>query len=149
MKEFLKKNIVIIGTTLIMPGIVAFLIKNSFASYKDLVQPKFAPPSFLFPIAWTLLYILMSISAILVKDNDKCLKVYYLQLILNVIWTPIFFLFNSYLLALIELVILLGIVIYMTYLFYKENNKTIYFLIPYILWLCFAFYLNYFIYIYN
>ena len=149
MKKFLKKNIIIIGLTLLLPGIVAFLIRDSFSTYKDLVQPMFAPQSYLFPVAWTILYILMSIAAIFVKDNDKCLKIYYIQLLLNIIWTPIFFSFSNYLLALIDLIFLLLLVIYMTYLFYKENNKTIYLLIPYVLWLLFAGYLNLFIYLYN
>lgn len=149
MKKFLKKNIIIIGLTLLLPGIVAFLIRDSFSTYKDLVQPMFAPPSYLFPVAWTILYILMSIAAIFVKDNDKCLKIYYIQLLLNIIWTPIFFSFGNYLLALIDLIFLLLLVIYMTYLFYKENSKTVYLLIPYVLWLLFAGYLNLFIYLYN
>lgn len=149
MKKFLKKNIVIIGLTLLLPVVVAFLIRDSFSTYNELVQPKIAPPSYLFPIAWTILYILMSIAAIFVKDNDKCLRIYYLQLILNIIWTPIFFLLGNYILALIDLILLLLLVTYMTYIFYKENNKTIYLLIPYILWLIFAGYLNLFIYLYN
>ena len=85
----------------------------------------------------------------MVKENDKCLKIYYLQLFLNIIWTPIFFGFNNYLLGLIDLILLLGTVIYMTYIFYKEDNKTIYLLLPYVLWLLFALYLNYFVYLYN
>jgi tryptophan-rich sensory protein len=149
MKKIFKKNIVIIGLTFLIPGIISFLIKDSFSTYKELMQPKFSPPTYIFPIAWSILYLLMSIAAILTKENDKCLKIYYLQLFLNIIWTPIFFLFNNYLLALIDLLILLGTVLYMTYLFYKENNKTIYLLLPYIIWLSFALYLNYFVYLKN
>ena len=149
MKSLFKKNIVIIGLTLVIPGIISFLIKDSFATYKSLVQPKFSPPAYIFPIAWSILYILMSIAAIMVKENDKCLKIYYLQLFLNIIWTPIFFGFNNYLLGLIDLILLLGTVIYMTYIFYKEDNKTIYLLLLYVLWLLFALYLNYFVYLYN
>lgn len=149
MKKIFKKNIVIIGLTFLIPGITSFLIKNSFSTYKDLVQPKLSPPAFIFPIAWSILYLLMSIAAIFTKENEKCLKLYYIQLIFNILWTPIFFLFNNYLLALIDLIILLGLVIYMTYTFYKENSKTLYLLIPYILWLIFALYLNYFIFLYN
>ena len=149
MKKILKNNVVIVGLTILLPGIISLIIKDSFSIYKNLVQPKFSPPSYLFPIAWSILYILMSIAAIFVKENNKCLKTYYFQLFLNIIWTPIFFLFNNYLLALIDLFLLLGSVLYMTYLFYKENNKTIYLLIPYILWLLFALYLNYFVYLYN
>ena len=149
MKKFLKNNIVIITSTLVLPAIISFIIRDSFQTYKDLVQPKFSPPSYLFPIAWTILYILMSIAMIKVKRNDKCTKIYYLQLLLNIIWTPIFFLFKNYLLALIDLIVLLIVVLYMIYVFYKEDKNTIYFLMPYILWLLFAFYLNYFVYLYN
>lgn len=149
MKRFFKNNIVIIGLTLIIPGVISFLIKDSFGIYKSLVLPKFAPPSYLFPVAWSILYILMSIAAILTKEDDKCLLVYYVQIILNALWSPIFFLFNSYLIALIELVILLITVCYMVYIFYNENKTTIWLLLPYILWLLFALYLNYFVMIYN
>lgn len=149
MKKFLKNNVVIITSTLVLPAIIAFIIRDSFQTYKDLVQPKFSPPSYLFPIAWTILYIFMSVAMIKVKRNDKCTKIYYLQLLLNIIWTPIFFLFKNYLLALIDLTVLLIVVLYMIYVFYKEDKNTIYFLMPYILWLLFAFYLNYFVYLYN
>lgn len=149
MKKFLKNNFVIVILTFALPGIVAFLIKDSFATYKDLILPKYAPASYLFPVAWSILYILMSIAAIFTKENDKCLITYYVHLILNVLWSPIFFLFNNYFLALIELIALLLTVLYMSYIFYKEKKATIYLLLPYILWLIFALYLNYNVYIYN
>jgi tryptophan-rich sensory protein len=149
MKNKLKNNFVIILLTFAIPGIIAFLLKDSFSSYKDLVQPKFAPPSIVFPIAWNILYLLMSIAFIIVKNDDDNLKIYYFQLLLNALWSPIFFGLKNYFLALVELVILLVIIIYMTYKFYKDNKITIYFLIPYILWLLFALYLNYFVMIYN
>ena len=149
MKKFLKNGFVIVGLTILLPTIISLMIKDSFSVYKNLVQPKLAPPAILFPIAWSILYVLMSIAAVITKDNDRCLKLYYFQLILNIIWTPIFFLFNNYLLALIDLIVLLINVIYMTYIFYKENNKTVYLLMPYILWLLFALYLNCFIYLNN
>jgi len=150
MKKFLNKNIVIIGLTFLIPGIIAILTRDSFKTYKLLVRPSFSPPAILFPIVWNILYLLMSIAAILVKNEDENnLKIYYLQLILNAIWTPIFFLFKLYYFALFELIILLLVVIYMTYKFYKYNKNTLYLLVPYILWLLYAFYLNLFVAIYN
>lgn len=150
MKKFLNKNIVIIGLTFLIPGIIAILTRDSFKTYKLLVRPSFSPPAILFPIVWNILYLLMSIAAILVKNEDENnLKIYYLQLILNAIWTPIFFLFKLYYLALFELIILLLVVIYMTYKFHKYNKNTLYLLVPYILWLLYAFYLNLFVAIYN
>ncbi len=150
MKRILNKNIVIVILTFLIPGIIALLIRDSFSMYKQLIRPKYSPPSIAFPIAWNILYLLMSIAVILVKhDDENNLKIYYLQLLLNALWTPIFFLFKMYYLALFELIILLVIVIYMTYKFYKYNKIATYLLIPYIIWLLFALYLNYFVAIYN
>lgn len=150
MKRILNKNITIIVLTFFIPGIIAFLLKDNFNSYKFLVKPKLSPPGILFPIVWNILYLLMSISIIKVKDNDdNNLKIYYFQLILNALWSPIFFALNNYLLALIELVILLVTVLFMFYKFFNENKASGYLLVPYILWLIYALYLNYFVYLYN
>lgn len=149
MKKILRKNIVIIGLTFLIPGIIAFLTKDSFKIYKSLNKPIFSPPSIVFPIAWNILYLLMSIAFIKVKDDDENLYIYYIQLILNALWTPIFFLFKNYFLALVELIILFTLVIYMTFKFYKDDKVTFYLLLPYILWLGFAFYLNLFVFLYN
>ena len=150
MKKILNKNIVIIGLTFFIPGIIALITKDSFSTYKELNKPMFSPPSIVFPIAWNILYLLMSVSYILVKyDDEDNMFIYYVQLILNALWTPIFFLFKSYFLALVELIILLVVVIYMTYKFYKDNKYTIFLLAPYVLWLIFAFYLNLFVILLN
>ena len=149
MKKILKNNIVIVGLTFFIPGIVSLLIKNTFSMYKSLVLPKLAPPGILFPIIWSILYVLMSISIIRVKDDDKNIIIYYVQLVLNAIWPLIFFLFKNYLLALMELIVLFIVVIYMSYLYKNDDNISFYLLIPYIVWLSFAFYLNTFVYLYN
>lgn len=150
MKKYLDKNVIIIGLTFLIPGIIAILARNSFSTYKMLVKPKFSPPAIVFPIAWNILYLLMSIAVIMVKNGDeKNLKIYYFQLLLNALWTPIFFLLKQYYLALLELIMLLLVVVYMTYKFYKYEKNTLYLLLPYILWLLFAFYLNFFVAIYN
>ena len=150
MKKILSKNAVIIGLTFLIPGIIAFITKDSFKMYNSLVRPKLSPPGVIFPIVWNILYLLMSVAVIMVKNNNEDnLKIYYIQLVLNALWTPIFFLFKLYYLALIELRVLLGIVIYMTYKFSQNNKSTLYLLVPYIAWLLFALYLNLFIAIYN
>lgn len=150
MKKILSKNAVIIGLTFLIPGIIAFITKDSFKMYNSLVRPKLSPPGVIFPIVWNILYLLMSVAVIMVKNNNEDnLKIYYIQLVLNALWTPIFFLFKLYYLALIELIVLLVIVIYMTYKFSQNNKSTLYLLVPYIAWLLFALYLNLFIAIYN
>lgn len=150
MKAFLKKNITIILLTFLIPGIISLLIKDSFSTYKSLVQPKFAPPGIVFPIVWNILYILMIISIIMVKDkDDNNIVIYYIQLLLNALWPVIFFKFNNYLLSLIELTVLFFIVLLMSIKFKKDNKISFYLLIPYLLWLIFAFYLNYNVYLLN
>lgn len=149
LEKIFKSNIFIIGATFALPGIIAFLVKDAFSSYNALILPKFAPKPIAFPIAWGILYLLMSIACIKCKNNNKCLIVYYIQLVLNAIWTPIFFKYHNYLLALIDLAVLLLVVIYMAYIFYKEDKDTLFMILPYVIWLIFAYYLNYNVYLLN
>jgi len=150
MKRFLKNNIVIICLTFFIPGIFAIFLRNTFADFQYLNKPPFSPPGILFPIVWSILYALMSASYIIVKNEDENnMKYYYFQLIINALWTPLFFGLKLYFIALLDLIVLLVSVIYMTYKFYKCNKITIYLLVPYIVWLLYAFYLNFFIFLNN
>jgi len=115
-------------------------------SFQAIIQPPFAPPAILFPIVWTILYTLMGISSYLIitsnKDNEKALKYYILQLIVNLIWSFIFFTYKMYILAFIWLLLLIYLVIRMIIEFYKINKLSAYLQIPYLLWLIFASILN-------
>ena len=128
---------------LILGGIVA-VIMMPFNDYQDLNLPFLAPPSIVFPIMWTLLYILMGISAYLVSENGskKDLVIYYIQLIFNALWTIIFFVFKLRLLAFIWILILLILIIVMIMKFAKVNKTAAYLQIPYLLWTLFASYLT-------
>lgn len=115
-----------------------------------LIKPALFPPKILFPIVWTLLYILMSISLYLSsKYDNEVYKVYGIQLILNSLWSPLFFMFKTYLFSTIELIILLFIVIIMMYQMYLKNKTAGYLQIPYVIWLIFALFLNVSIFILN
>lgn len=115
-----------------------------------LIKPALFPPKILFPIVWTLLYILMSISLYLSsKYDNEVYKVYGIQLILNSLWSPLFFMFKTYLFSTIELIILLFIVIIMMYQMYLKNKIAGYLQIPYVIWLIFALFLNVSIFILN
>lgn len=150
MKKFLRNNIVIVGLTFLIPGIISFLIKDSFASYKMLNKPPLSPPMIVFPIVWSIIYILISISIIRVKDDSEDnLKLYYVSLILNAIWTPLFFLFKWYFVALIDLAVLFFTVIRMYLKYKKWDDLAGILLIPYMLWLSFAFYLNFYVMLFN
>lgn len=115
-----------------------------------LIKPALFPPKILFPIVWTILYILMSISLYLSsKYDNEVYKVYGIQLVLNSLWSPLFFMFKTYLFSTIELIILLFIVIIMMYQMYLKNKTAGYLQIPYVIWLIFALYLNVSIFILN
>ena len=121
--------------------------------YNDLIKPPLSPPGIVFPIAWTIIYLLIGISYTLLKEKGEVPKetqqLYYTQLIFNYLWTFIFFVFELRLLSVLWIIILDILVIVMTYQFYKQNKLSGILLIPYVLWLLFATYLNISIYFLN
>ena len=124
---------------------------NEFALLK---KPPLAPPGFLFPIVWTILYTLMGYSSYLISESNAyhsecCLKIYAINLFLNFLWSPVFFSFDARLFALIILILLVLVVIYMIICFYGVNKKAAYYQIPYLVWCLFATYLNIFYYLLN
>ena len=146
----IKKTLKYIFITVFIGSLPAFFI--NFKNYEDIIKPPLSPPGFLFPIVWTILFILMgiSIARVMDKTDDKSLLIlYFTQLIINALWTPIFFGLKAYLFAFIWILILLGLVIYLTIRFYHIDKVSSYLLIPYIIWLVFAGYLNLGVYILN
>lgn len=137
---------------LIIGGIVGMLTSSSM-NYNDLVKPVLSPPGIVFPIVWTIIYLLIGISYILLKEKKEVPKemkeLYYSQLVFNYLWTFIFFVFRLRLLSVLWIIILDVLVIVMTYQFYKQNKLSGILLIPYVLWLLFATYLNISIYFLN
>ncbi len=114
-------------------------------------KPSFSPPSFLFPIVWTILYILMGISSYIIYSSDspnkgKALTIYAIQLFFNFFWSIIFFCSSQYLFAFVWLIALIIIIIMMIYQFYAIDPLAAYLQIPYLLWCLFAAYLNFMIY---
>lgn len=136
----------------IIGGIVGIIISR-FMDYNSLQKPILSPPSIVFPIAWTILYILMGISYGILKVkklNDPNVKtIYYLQLFVNALWSIIFFVFKLRLLAFIWILLLDILVIVMINIFYSKEKKAGLLQIPYLIWVLFASYLNLFIYILN
>jgi len=144
----LKKLIINILIPLVIGGIVA-LITMPFMDYKSLEQPLLSPPSILFPIIWTILYILMGISAYLISKKDSIPLIYYVGLGVNALWSIIFFVFKWRLLAFLWIILLIILVIKMIISFYKIDKWSAYLQIPYLLWILFACYLNLGIYLLN
>lgn len=136
----------------IIGGITGLIISGAM-DYNSLEKPFLAPPSILFPIIWTVLYVLMGVSYGILKSNNlvdsDINTIYYLQLFVNVLWPIIFFNLKWRLFAFIWILLLAILVLIMIIRFYKKNKLAGLLQIPYLLWVSFASYLNLFIYILN
>ncbi len=132
-------------------GSLSAFISGNAAMYSVINKPPLSPPSFVFPVVWTVLYILMGLSSYIVSVSDNpskgaALKVYAVQLFFNFCWSIIFFGFSQYLFAFIWLLALIALIVLMIYKFYKISPLSAYLQIPYLLWCLFAAYLNFMIY---
>lgn len=123
--------------------------------YVDIVKPTLNPPSWVFAPVWTLLYTLMGISAYIVWTKRKEIKVktalivYGIQLVLNALWSILFFGLQNPQLAFYEIIVLLVFIIINTVLFWRISRVAGILLVPYILWVSFATYLNFSIWMLN
>lgn len=150
-----KKSLIIsIIIPLLIGGISAFTTNDQMTIYHNLNRPSLSPPGYLFPIIWTILFVLMGISSYLIYISDdpkreNALLIYSFQLFINFCWPLFFFNLQNYFLALMILLVLIILVIVMMYCFYSIKPLACYLNIPYLLWLCFAMYLNFFIFINN
>ncbi len=151
MKINWKRLIIITLITFIVGSFFSLITMNNMDTFKELSKP-INVPSILFPIVWSILYFLMSISCYIVtnssnKDKNDALIWYAIQLVINSLWSLIFFGFGAYLFAFIWIILLLIMVIIMVVKFYKIDKQSAYLNIPYILWIIFAGYLNFGIYL--
>lgn len=154
MKKINIKQLLFYVIITIAIGSAPALFINIGDVYKSLEKPPLSPPGIVFPIVWTILFILMGISIyrIVRTDNfgvDSLKKLYFVQLIVNAFWTPIFFGLELFGFAFIWLILLLILVVIMTVKFHYIDKVSAYLLIPYIIWLIFAGYLNFSIYLLN
>ena len=129
-------------------------IKNN-SWYKNLKKAPWTPKPPVFGAVWGILYILMFIALMLVWSNKRCypycsaIKIFFIQLFLNLIWTTIFFKYKMPLLALIDLLAILVSAGYTYKEFYSINKTAGKLLIPYVAWLLIAFTLNIYIVVMN
>lgn len=151
MKRFLH-SLFYLFFPLLIGSIVAFLIRNNI-DYNILNKPIFAPPKIIFPIAWTIIYLLLGISYYLYKkdykENSFTDKLYYLALLVNALWSIIFFLWKLRFLAILWIIFLDILVITQLIIFFKKKTISAYFNIPYLIWILFATYLTIGIYLLN
>ena len=124
--------------------------------YSSITRPVLSPPGWIFPVVWSVLYFLMGVSIYLIHNSEvsqnettKPFLLFGVQLFLNFIWSPIFFNKQWFLFAFIVLVFLWNITLLMIISFYKISKPASILQIPYLLWLTFAGYLNFLIYLLN
>ena len=149
MKIRWKTLIFNLAVPLITGAVSGFLTRSAMQQYGQLNRPPLSPPSAVFPVVWTTLFLLMGISAYLVtmKRSDRLKSfdlpaVYWIQLIVNFIWPLIFFNLSIYGIALAWLILLIILVIYMIFQFHDITPAAGWLQVPYLLWLIFAGYLN-------
>lgn len=124
--------------------------------YASLAKPDLAPPNWVFGPVWTTLYLLMGISLYLIwkhgwenKNVKIAVYVFSVQLVLNILWSVLFFGFQNPLLGMIGIILLWIAIAVNIYFFYKVDKNSAYLLVPYIVWVSIASYLNYAILVLN
>ena len=137
----------------VIVGVLVGLITSGSNDYGTLQKPPLSPPGILFPIIWTILYVLMGISYGILKTNNLTNKeidrIYYIQLIVNALWSIFFFIFKWRLFSFLWIILLAILVIIMIKEFYDKKKVAGLLQIPYIIWVLFATYLNLGFYILN
>ena len=128
-------------------GTIIGLITRNAMNYNSMVKPSFSPPGYVFPIVWSILYLLMGYSYYLFKkeypEETKTESIiYYSQLFVNLTWSIFFFVLNAYLFTVVWTIILLVLIITFIILMTKKNKASAYLNIPYVLWVAFALFLT-------
>lgn len=149
MKKF-SKLVCSVSVCLLTGFLGSFVTMDSITTwYADLSRPSFTPPDWTFGVVWPILYVMMGVSAFLIWErgiNKRQVKValglFVLQLVLNGIWTPIFFGLHMIALALVEIVLLWVAILLTIIAFWRISKASTFLLFPYILWVSFAVVLN-------
>ena len=149
MKIKWKVLIICIAIPLIVGGISGFITMGAMEDFSALEQPPLSPPGWLFPVVWAILYTLMGVASYLVvtsggpqKQINTAITVYAVQLIFNFFWSLFFFNLNLFYFSFAWLIALWILIIATLLLFSRLSQKAGYLIIPYLLWVSFAAYLN-------
>ncbi len=149
MKIDWKKLIVAVAIPLAVGGLASLLTAEAYADFGKLQQPQLSPPAWLFPVVWTILYFLMGVASYIIwtsvttyEKRKHALFIYGMQLFFNFMWSIIFFNLKEYYFAFVWLTAL-WLLIYLTYTHFKRiDGLAAKLLIPYLVWVAFAGYLN-------
>jgi tryptophan-rich sensory protein len=137
-----------------LAGIIGsfFTVSSVNTWYIGLTKPSFNPPNWVFSPVWITLFLLMGISLYIVwdkgiktKQSKTAVSIFGVQLVLNTLWSILFFGLKSPLYAFIEIIFLWAAILLSIIFFYRISRTAAYLLIPYLLWVSFAAFLNYFI----
>jgi len=156
MKEKWKLLVLSLIVPLAVGGLSAWLSGGGMEMFSEINQPPLSPPGWLFPVVWTILYLLMGLASWFVLTTDrpqeqisKAMRVYVLQLLVNFFWSLIFFGLGEYLFAFLWLLLLWVLIIMTMVQFYKIRQLAGELLLPYFLWVTFAGYLNFAVWLLN
>ena len=144
-----------IAISLVIGGLSALFTMMGMEDYRLAEKPALTPPEIVFPIVWTILYTIMGISAARVwiasedKGSNGGLMLYAIQLVVNFFWSIIFFTLQAYGFAFFWLLFLWLLVLLMIISFSKTDKLAAYLQVPYLLWLTFAGYLNFMVWMLN
>ncbi len=147
-----KKLIPCLLLPLLVGGLAGLISHNGMEAFEALQKPPLTPPGWVFPAAWTVLYLIMGFACYLVmmqSPNHTALRVYGVQLAVNFLWPILFFSLGMFLPAFVLLIVLWLLIFLTILLFWQVSRTAALLLIPYILWVTFAGYLNFGIYLLN
>lgn len=149
MSHKLRQLIICIAIPLAVGGLSAYLTMGAMETFESLKQPPLSPPGWLFPVVWTALFALMGIASYLVvrspapeRTVKRALIFYGIQLGLNFFWTILFFNLGLYLVSFFWLILLWCVILLTTLQFAAIRRLAGYLMIPYLIWVAFAGYLN-------
>lgn len=147
-KENWKVYVLAIAIPLAAGFLSALITGGGMKAYESLNKPPLSPPGWIFPIVWTILYILMGVSSAMIwlsedEGRKDALRIYALQLFLNFSWTILFFGLHWYFAAFVWLVVLEALLVVMVAMFFSIRKSAGLLQIPYAVWVAFAAYLNF------
>ncbi len=137
-----KPLLICLAIPLAVGGLSALITSSSMEAFAALRQPPLSPPGWVFPVVWTILYVLMGLASYRFRKDAVSIRLYAGQLLLNFVWPILFFTAAARLPALIELLLLWALMLWLLLRCYERDRKAFWLLVPYQLWLTFAAYLN-------
>ena len=149
MSHKLRQLVLCIGIPLAVGGLSGWVTRGAMEDFQSLNQPPLSPPGWLFPVVWTVLFVLMGIASYLVVRSQgpeklvkRALVFYGIQLGFNFLWSILFFNLGLYLVSFFWLVLLWCLILLTTLQFSSLDRRTFWLMLPYLAWVAFAGYLN-------